>query len=146
MDSRLSSEYNIRAAKLRMIPGGAYGLAVNVNEGGESDFTIIKREPVKSICTNMDYVPTTEELVRMREFDVHMYENNPYETGSTFTDVLGANALNQQYTKIKKSDLSGRAFPIIETEKYPEKPAEWQMLSGLNTRFFGRTDAVRYNK
>ena len=46
MDTRLSAPYNIRAAKLAMIPGGYGGIPINRFEGGEPSVEILPREKV----------------------------------------------------------------------------------------------------
>jgi len=147
MNSRLSEIYNRRAAELTMIPGYWYGIPVNKYEGGESVIV----EPNKGLVlekvpTNMNLVPTTNDLVKMRDTVVTRYTTKPLATTTTFTGVLGADKLNTQITQVKKSALPVDNFNIIDTEKYPEPPVVWQTSIGAPTRLFNRPDGNRYRR
>ena len=147
MNSRLSEIYNKRAAELSMIPGYWYGIPVNKYEGGESVIV----EPNKGLVlekvpTNMDLVPTTNDLVKMRDTVVTRYTTKPLATTTTFTGVLGADKLNTQVTQVKKSALPVENFNIIDTEKYPEPPVVWQTSIGAPSRLFNRPDGNRYTR
>ena len=147
MNSRLSEIYNKRAAELSMIPGYWYGIPVNKYEGGESVIV----EPNKGLVlekvpTNMNLVPTTNDLVKMRDTVVTRYTTKPLATTTTFTGVLGADKLNTQVTQVKKSALPVENFNIIGSEKYPEPPVVWQTSIGAPSRLFNRPDGNRYRR
>jgi ABC-type uncharacterized transport system permease subunit len=147
MNSRLSEIYNRRAAELSMIPGYWYGIPVNKYEGGESVIV----EPNKGLVlekvpTNMNLVPTTNDLVKMRDTVVTRYTTKPLATTTTFTGVLGADKLNTQVTQVKKSALPVDNFNIIDTEKYPEPPVLWMTTIGAPSRLFNRPDGNRYRR
>jgi hypothetical protein len=147
MNSRLSEIYNRRAAELSMIPGYWYGIPMNKFEGGEPAIVApIRGPPVKKVKTNMDLVPSTGELVAMRNTVVARYTKKPLATTTTFTGVLGADKLNTQITQVKKSALPVENFNIIDTEKYPEPPVLWQTSIGAPSRLFNRPDGTRYTR
>jgi len=130
-----------------MIPGGFAGIAMNTNEGGEPSIsTPVKGMIKKNPNTNMQLVPTTNELAIIREKVVKRYEKNPLASTSTFTGVLKAKTLNAKITNVKKSALPVENFDIIGSEKYFEPPVLWQTSIGLPARLFGRSDAIRYNR
>jgi hypothetical protein len=144
MDSRLSAAYAIRAARIAMIPGGAGGLVINVAEGGEprwEQYPLVKPKPLPN---NLSYVPSLAEIAQRREAVINKYTTKPLETGTTYTGVLNASKLNEEYTRVKKSALPDREFPIIESEKYPEPPILWQTSIGAPSRLFNRSDGVKY--
>jgi hypothetical protein len=147
MNSRLSEIYNKRAAELSMIPGYWYGIPVNKYEGGESVIV----EPNKGLVlekvpTNMNLVPSTKDLVEMRNTVVTRYTTKPLATTTTFSGVLGADKLNTQVTQVKKSALPVENFNIIGSEKYPEPPVVWQTSIGAPSRLFNRPDGNRYTR
>ena len=147
MNSRLSEIYNKRAAELSMIPGYWYGIPVNKYEGGESVIV----EPNKGLVlekvpTNMNLVPSTKDLVEMRNTVVARYTTKPLATTTTFSGVLGADKLNTQVTQVKKSALPVENFNIIGSEKYPEPPVVWQTSIGAPSRLFNRPDGNRYTR
>lgn len=147
MNSRLSEIYNKRAAELTMIPGYWYGIPVNKYEGGES--VIVEPNKglmIEKVPTNMNLVPTTNDLVKMRDTVVTRYTTKPLATTTTFTGVLGADKLNTQVTQVKKSALPVDNFNIIDTEKYPEPPVVWQTSIGAPSRLFNRPDGNRYRR
>jgi len=146
MDSRLSAAYAIRAARISMIPGGIGGLVINVAEGGEPAWQQYPLEKPKPMPNNLSYVPTNMEIAMRREAVIDKYTKKPLETATTFTGVLKAGNLNEQYTRVKKSALPDREFPIIETEIYPEAPILWQTSIGAPSRLFDRSDGVRYTR
>ncbi len=147
MNSRLSEIYNRRAAELTMIPGYWYGIPVNKYEGGESMIV----EPnkglvIEKVPTNMNLVPSTKDLVEMRNTVVTRYTTKPLATTTTFSGVLGADKLNTQVTQVKKSALPVENFNIIGSEKYPEPPVVWQTSIGAPSRLFNRPDGNRYTR
>jgi hypothetical protein len=144
MNSRLSEEYNIRAARLAMIPGGVNGLVLNVNEGGEPRWKQFPAKKTKRTPTTMTAVPKLIDIARLREKYVKKYETHPYETGTTFTNVLGTKNMNAQYTRVPGAEYPDVAFDVIQSEKYPDAPILWRMFSGVNSRELGRSDAVKY--
>ncbi|AGE58476.1 hypothetical protein PBCVNY2B_716R [Paramecium bursaria Chlorella virus NY2B] len=144
MDTRLSAAYAIRAARIAMIPGGVGGLPINVAEGGEPRWEQYPLEPQKPQPNDLCYTPTLAEIAQKREAVVAKYTRQPLETGTTFTNVLDASKLNTQYTRVHKSALPDREFPIIETEKYPEPPILWETSIGAPSRLFDRSDGVKY--
>lgn len=147
MNSRLSEIYNKRAAELSMIPGYWHGIPVNKYEGGESVIVTPADAPaVKKIPTTMNLVPSTKELVDMRNTVVTRYTTKPLATTTTFSGVLGADKLNTQITQVKKSALPVDNFNIIDTEKYPEPPVLWQTSIGQPSRLINRPDGNRYNR
>ncbi|AGE57419.1 hypothetical protein PBCVNEJV4_606R [Paramecium bursaria Chlorella virus NE-JV-4] len=144
MDSRLSAAYAIRAARITQIPGGVGGLVVNVAEGGEprwEQYPLAKQKPLPN---DLCYTPTLAEIAQRREAVIAKYTRQPLETGTTYTGVLNASKLNEQYTRVKKSALPDKEFPIIETEKYPEPPILWETTIGAPSRLFDRSDGVKY--
>ena len=147
MDSRLSEPYNIRAAQIRMIPGGAGGIPMNAFEGGEPAWTTL---PMKRIVPDADTsfcgVPTLEEIGRLRSHYVSKYETTPYAMDQTFTNTLGASKLNQQFTRVPGSYYDDKNFDIIGSEKYPEPPILWLTSIGVNSRQAGRSDGVKYKR
>ncbi|AAC96893.2 hypothetical protein PBCV1_A526R [Paramecium bursaria Chlorella virus 1] len=144
MDSRLSAAYAIRAARISMIPGGVDGLVINYAEGGEPAWVQYPLKKQKPLPNNLCYTPTLEDIARKREAVIAKYTKQPLETGTTFTHVLNASHLNEQYTRVKKSALPDKEFPIIETEKYPEPPILWETTIGAPSRLFDRSDGVKY--
>ena len=145
MNSRLSEVYNKRAAELTMIPGNWYGIPINRFEGGETSIVAPTGGPmVKKIRTDMSFVPTTSDLVNMRDTVVHRYATKPLETATTFTGVLGAGGLNSKFTRVKKSALPDVNFDIIGSERYPEPPVVWQTSIGQPSRLFNRPDGNKY--
>lgn len=147
MNSRLSEIYNKRAAELTMIPGYWYGIPVNKYEGGES--VIVEPNKglfVEKVPTNMNLVPSTKDLVEMRNTVVTRYTTKPLATTTTFSGVLGADKLNTQITQVKKSALPVENFNIIGSEKYPEPPVVWQTSIGAPSRLFNRPDGNRYTR
>jgi len=144
MDSRLSAAYAIRAARISMIPGGVGGLAINVAEGGEPRWETFPLQKPKPMPNDMFYVPTNMEIARRREAVINKYATKPLETATTFTGVLNSGKLNMEYTRVHKSALPDREFPIIESEKYPEPPILWQTSIGAPSRLFDRSDGVKY--
>lgn len=144
MDSRLSGVYNKRAAELSMIPGDWYGIPMNKYEGGEPVIIAPIRGPmVKKVKTNMNLVPSNDELVAMRNAVITRYEKSPLETSTTFTGVLGASDLNSDFTRVKKSALPDVNFDIFRSERYPKPPVLWQTSIGANARLFDRPDGNR---
>ncbi|AGE48563.1 hypothetical protein PBCVAN69C_584L [Paramecium bursaria Chlorella virus AN69C] len=144
MDSRLSAAYAIRAARITQIPGGVGGLVINVAEGGEprwEQYPLAKQKPLPN---DLCYTPTLAEIAQRREAVIAKYTRQPLETGTTYTGVLNASKLNEQYTRVKKSALPDKEFPIIETEKYPEPPILWETTIGAPSRLFDRSDGVKY--
>jgi hypothetical protein len=130
-----------------MIPGDWYGIPINKYEGGESVIVAPIHGPaVKKIRTNMNLVPSTNELAVMRNTVVTRYATKPLETATTFSGVLGAEDLNSKFTKVKKSALPDKNFDIIGSEKYPEKPVLWLTSIGAPSRLFNRPDGNRYNR
>jgi len=146
MDSRLSAAYAIRAARITMIPGGVGGIPINVAEGGEPRWETYPLEKPKPLRTDMSYVPTNMEIARRREAVIDKYSKKPLETATTYTGVLNASKLNAQYTRVHKSALPDKEFPIIESEKYPEPPILWQTSIGVPSRLFDRSDGVKYTR
>jgi len=146
MDSRLSAAYAIRAARITMIPGGVGGIPINVAEGGEPRWETYPFEKPKPMPNDMSYVPTNMEIARRREAVIDKYSKKPLETATTYTDVLNASKLNEQYTRVHKSALPDKEFPIIESEKYPEPPILWQTSIGVPSRLFDRSDGVKYTR
>ena len=147
MDSRLSEIYNKRAAELTMIPGDWYGIPINKYEGGEPVIVApIQGPAVKKLRTNMNLVPSTNELATMRNTVITRYTTKPLETATTFLGVLGADDLNSKFTKVKKSALPDDNFDIIGSEKYPEPPVLWQTSIGAPSRLFNRPDGNRYTR
>ena len=145
MDTRLSAPYNIRAAKLRMIPGGPGGIPMNKFEGGEPSVEILPREPAL-FNPNTCGAPRLESIGRLREYDVHKYEHKPYAVSQTFTGTLAGKTLNQEYTRVPGSFYDVRNFDIIGSEKYPYPPIVWQTWIGSNSRQFGRSDGIKYRR
>lgn len=144
MDSRLSTAYAIRAARISQIPGGAGGLVINLNEGGEPrwvQYPLVKPNPPPN---DLSYVPSLMDIERKREAIINKYTTKPLETATTYTNVLDAERLNGQYTRVHKSALPDRNFPIIDTEKYPEPPILWETSIGAPSRLFHRSDGVKY--
>jgi len=146
MDSRLSAAYAIRAARIAMIPGGAGGLVINVAEGGEPRWEMFPLAKQKPLPNDLCYTPTLAEIARKREAVVAKYTRQPLETATTFTGVLNASKLNEQYTRVHKSALPDKEFPIIESEKYPEPPILWETSIGVPSRLFDRSDGVKYTR
>jgi len=147
MNSRLSEIYNKRAAEISMIPGDWYGIPINKYEGGESAIVApIQGPAVKKIRTNMNLVPSTNELVAMRNSVITRYTTTPLETAKTFNGVLGADDLNSKFTKVKKSALPDINFDVIGSEKYPDPPVLWQTSIGQPSRLFNRPDGNRYTR
>ena len=147
MNSRLSEIYNKRAAELTMIPGGWYGIPINKYEGGEPAIVApIQGPAVKKVRTNMNLVPSTNELAAMRKNVITRSEKKPLETSTTYTGVLGAEKLNTQFTKVKKSARPDDNFDVIGSEKYPDPPVLWQTSIGAPSRLFNRPDGNRYNR
>lgn len=147
MNSRLSEIFNRRAAELTMIPGYWYGIPINKFEGGESVIAApVKGPAVKKVKTNMNLVPSTNELVAMRNAVVTRYTTKPLATTATFSGVLGADKLNSQITQVKKSALPVENFDIIGSEKYPEPPVLWMTSIGAPSRLFNRPDGNRYDR
>lgn len=145
MNSRLSEVYNKRAAEISMIPGDWYGIPMNRYEGGESSIVAPMRGPsVKKIRTNMGLVPSSSEIATMRETVINRYSTKPLERATTFAGVLGADNLNAEFTKVKKSALPDTNFDIIGSEKYPDPPVLWQTSIGAPSRLFNRPDGNRY--
>ncbi|ABT16613.1 hypothetical protein ATCVMO0605SPH_549R [Acanthocystis turfacea Chlorella virus MO0605SPH] len=145
MDTRLSAPYNIRAAKLRMIPGGPGGIPMNRFEGGEPSVEILPRE---EIAPNMNVcgAPRLESIGRLREYDVTKYEHVPFAESQTFTNTLAGPKLNQEYTRVPGAFYDVRNFDIIGSEKYPYPPIVWQTTIGENARQFGRSDGIKYRR
>ena len=147
MNSRLSEIYNKRAAELTMLPGDWYGIPINKYEGGESVIVAPVGGPaIKHVRTNMNLVPSTNELVAMRNKVITKYTTQPLETATTFLGVLGADDLDSKFTKVKKSALPDVNFDIIGSEKYPEPPVLWQTSIGAPSRLFNRPDGNRYTR
>lgn len=147
MNSRLSEIYNKRASEITMIPGGWYGIPINKFEGGEPVIVApIRGPPVKRLQTDMSLVPSTNQLATMRNTVITRYEKKPLETSTTYTGVLGAEKLNTQFTRVKKSALPDDNFDIIGSEKYPEPPVLWQTSIGAPARLFDRPDGNRYRR
>ena len=146
MDSRLSAAYAIRAARIAMIPGGVGGIPINVGEGGEPKWETYPFEKLKPMPNDMSYVPTNMEIARRREAVIDKYSKKPLETATTYTDVLNASKLNMEFTRVHKSALPDKEFPIIESEKYPEPPILWQTSIGVPSRLFDRSDGVKYTR
>lgn len=147
MNSRLSEVYNQRAAKQTMIPGDWYGIPVNKYEGGESVIVApVRTTPVKTILTNMNFVPTTNKLASLSERVIDRYTTEPLEITKTFNGVLGADDLNSKFTKVKKSALPDVNFDIIASERYPEPPVLWETSIGKPSRLFDRPDGNRYTR
>lgn len=147
MNSRLSAVYNQRAADVTMIPGGWYGIPINKFEGGEAVIVEPIHGPmIRKTKTNMNFVPSTNELVAMRNTVITRYTTKPLETTTTFNGVLGADKLNTQYTRVKKSALPDDNFDIIGTEKYPEPPVYWKTSIGAPSRLFDRPDGDKYRR
>jgi hypothetical protein len=145
MDSRLGTVENIRAARVSMIPGGAEGIPIPENDDGRGGYSIIKPKDRPVPKTKSD-VPTTRDMLRTSEMRAAAIEQ-PWYTDNAFTGVLCAGeSMNGRYTRKPKSYNTVKNFPIIETEKYPEPPAYWQMFSGESSRNFGRTDALRFQR
>jgi len=148
MNSRLSEIYNKRAAELSMIPGDWYGVPINKYEGGEPVVVMSQGPQIQKVKTNMNLVPTTSELVSMREKVINTYKTKPVEVSKTFTDVLGPenSKLNTSFTKAKKTILPSENFDILGSTKYPEPPVLWQTSIGEPARLFGRNDGRRYSR
>ena len=147
MQSRLSEVYNQRAAEISMIPGYWYGIPMNKYEGGEAVIVDPTHGPmIRKTSTNMNIVPSTNELAAMRNTVITRYTTKPLETATTFNGVLGADDLNSKFTKVKKSALPDDNFDIIGSEKYPEPPVMWQTSIGAPSRLFNRPDGNRYNR
>lgn len=147
MDSRLSAPYNVRAAQIRMIPGGAGGIPINTYEGGEASVKILPKEKIvpdedTAICG----VPRLMDIAALREYDVEKYTRIAYAKDQTYTNVLSASNMNSQYTRVPGSYYDTRNFDIIGSEKYPEKPILYNFYSGAPSRNFGRSDGIRYKK
>jgi hypothetical protein len=147
MDSRLSAPYNIRAAKLAMLPGGAGGIPLNVREGGEPALKTLPAEKmIPAPDTNFCGVPTLANIGALRERDVKKYSRVAFAKDQTYTNVLGADSMNQQFTKVPGSYYDVHNFDIIGSEKYPDPPILWHMYVGANSRQFGRSDGVKYKR
>jgi hypothetical protein len=148
MDSRLSAPYNVRAAKLAMIPGGAGGIHMNAYEGGEPAWeTLPAKKMIPEPDTNFCGVPQLSSIGELREHDVAKYSRMAFAKDSTYTHVLGDNdIMNQQFTKVPKSYLTVVNFDIIGSEKYPEAPVLWETWIGANARQFGRSDGIKYRR
>lgn len=148
MNSRLAEIYNKRAAELSMIPGEFYGVPMNKYEGGEPAVVLSQGPQIPKVKTNMNLVPTTSELVEMREKVINTYKTKPIEVSKTFTNVLGPDnaQLNTNFTKAKKTILPSQNFDIIGSTKYPEPPVFWQTSIGEPSRLFGRNDGRRYTR
>ena len=145
MDTRLSAPYNIRAAKLAMIPGGFRGIPINRFEGGEPSVEIFPREKVvtdKCVCG----APPLDAIGELREYDVRKYERTPYAVSQTYTGTLAGKKLNQEYTRVPGAFYDVRNFDIIGSEKYPDPPIVWQTSIGADSRQFGRSDGIRYTR
>lgn len=147
MDSRLSAPYNIRAAAIRMIPGGAAGLPVNKFEGGEPAVEIL---PGKKMIPDPDTcicgVPRLIDIAQLREYDVQKYSRVAYAKDNTYTHVLGASNMNQKYTRVPGSYYDTRNFDKFTSELYPEPPIVWQTWIGANSRQMGRSDGIKYKR
>ena len=148
MNSRLSEIYNKRAAELSMIPGEWHGIPINKYEGGEPSVVLSQGLRVQKLKTNMGIVPTTSELVEMREKVIDTYKTKPIEVSKTFTDVISPknSKLNTSFTKAKKTILPSENFDILGSTKYPEPPVFWQTSIGEPARLFGRQDGRRYTR
>jgi hypothetical protein len=147
MNSRLSEIYNKRAAEISMIPGDWYGIPINKYEGGEPVIIApIRGPPVKRIKTTMSIVPSTNQLAVMRNTVITRYSTKPLETTTTYTGVLGADKLNTEFTRVKKSALPDDKFDIIGSERYPEPPVLWLTSIGAPSRLFNRPDGNRYTR
>jgi len=146
MDTRLSAAYAIRAARIAQIPGGIGGIPINVAEGGEPQWETYPPMKCDPIPTDMCYVPTSQDIAFRREAVIDKYTKKPLATSDIFTGVLDASNMNEQYTRVKKSALPDKEFPIIETEKYPEPPIVWQTSIGKSARLYRRSDGVRYTR
>ena len=147
MDSRLSAPYNIRAAKLAMIPGGAGGIPMNAYEGGEPAWETVPFEKMHAAPdTDFCGVPNLITIGELREEAVKKYSRVAYAKDQVYTDVLNASSLNQQFTKVPGSYYDVNNFDIIGSEKYPDKPILWKMFIGANARDFGRSDGVKYKR
>lgn len=145
MDTRLSAPYNVRAAKLRMIPGGAGGIPMNMFEGGEPSVEILPREkvvPDMNVCG----APRLESIGRLREYDVYKYEHKPYAVSQTFTGTLAGKKMNEEYTRVPGAFYDVRNFDKFESERYPDPPIVWQTWIGANSRQFGRSDGIKYRR
>ena len=143
MDTRLSAAYNIRAAKLRMIPGGAGDIPINKFEGGEPSVEILPREkvvPNTCVCG----APQLSDIGRLREYDVEKYTRTAYAKSKTFTNTLAGTKLNQEYTRVPGAFYDTKAFDKFQSEKYPDPPIVWQTTIGVNSRQFGRSDGIKY--
>ena len=146
MDTRLSAAYNIRAAQITMIPGGAAGIVMNVAEGGESRWEQYPAPKQKPVDTGMCIVPAMSDIAMLREKCVEKYVTQPWEKGTTYTKVLNADKLNQEYSRVTGANYPDENFDIIGSEKYPEPPVYWQMFPGANSRQFGRSDGIKYRR
>ncbi|AGE56338.1 hypothetical protein PBCVNEJV1_551R [Paramecium bursaria Chlorella virus NE-JV-1] len=147
MDSRLSAAYNVRAARIAMIPGGAHGIPINMNEGGEWKVEIYP--PAKMIPapdTRFCGVPRLDSIAWLRERDVEKYSRVAFAQDQTYTNVLGASKLNQQFTRVPGSYYDTKNFDIIGSEKYPYPPILWETTIGADSRQFGRSDGVKYTR
>jgi ribosomal protein L34E len=145
MDTRLSAPYNIRAAKLAMIPGGYRGIPINRFEGGEPSVEIFPREKVvtdKCVCG----APPLSAIGELREYDVRKYEHKPYAVSQTYTGTLAGKKMNEEYTRVPGAFYDVRNFDIIGSEKYPDPPIVWQTTIGIDSRQLGRTDGKRYTR
>ncbi|AGE55701.1 hypothetical protein ATCVMN08101_616R [Acanthocystis turfacea Chlorella virus MN0810.1] len=145
MDTRLSAPYNIRAAKIRMIPGGPGGIPMNMYEGGEPAVEVLPREKVL-FNPNTCGAPRLESIGRLREYDVNKYEHKPYAVDQTYTGTLAGAKMNQEYTRVPGAFYDVWNFDIIGSEKYPDKPIVWQTSIGANSRQFGRSDGIKYRR
>jgi len=148
MDTRLSAPYNIRAAQIRMIPGGASGIPMNAREGGEPAWETC---PAKKMIPDADVknitcVPTLKNIGDLREYDVKKYSRIAYAKDQVYTNVLGADKLNQKFTRVPGSYYDVDNFDIIGSEKYPEAPILWNMYIGANSRQMGRSDGIPYRR
>jgi hypothetical protein len=145
MDTRLSAPYNIRASKIRMIPGGPGGIPMNTYEGGEPSVEILPREKVL-FNPNACGAPRLENIGRLREYDVNKYEHKPYAVSQTFTGTLAGKKLNQEYTKVPGAFYDVFEFDRFTSEKYPDPPIVWQTSIGMDSRQFGRSDGIKYRR
>ena len=145
MDTRLSEPYNVRAAQIRMIPGGAGGIPMNTYEGGEPSWTVLPNQRmIPGADTSMCGVPALAEIGRLRTEYVNKYDTTPYAVDQTYTHTLGAQKMNQQYTRVPGSFYNVDNFDIIGSEVYPSPPILWETYIGVNSRQAGRSDGIQY--
>lgn len=146
MDSRVSAPYNIRAAQIRMIPGGPGGIPINSYEGGEPSVKIL---PIEMIPNKQEVIcgaPRLSDIGATREYLVEKYTRTAYAKDNVFTGVLDTKNMNAQYTKVPGSYYETRNFDIIGSEKYPEPPILYNFYNGTPTRTLGRSNGIRYKR